>query len=649
MHGDGGQPQLVVVGVRHVLAGELRDGVRPARLADRADRRDLPFADVVGVGAEHLARREVDEPLERPVRRERRLERVVGADHVHPHRPHRALEHRLDAGDRGAVDEVRRAVRELHQLHPRRGRPPGGASKFGCSARSVPVSASRCRLSTATIAVALDELPGERRRDEAGAAGDEDPLTLEHAGEAYVRPVRAGAGPGAGPPRARRPRPGATRAGGPAPPARTAPAASRAWGRRAAARAPGRGRRAARPRARRTRGRPAAARAARRRAGVVRPGARRRAAAEPAMSLVDEIELDRVPPRLERRAHRHGDDGARSGRQIVRERRPESIRQALVGEPDLGQAVAAVRPGLGAEVRHAHVEAAHLPRRQRVRRKRLDRGPVGALGQRPLRPHRVDLGPRRRRQRRRVAWRRPGRRQHQVDQRPVGRGDRRDGRVARLGDVEGLVQRASADAQARPHRLVAPRLALPRPAVARQQVEVIERRLEVASRAGGVHRDVDDARENDRVAAGEPQLPVGPPREGVEPAVAPEPAAGDEAVRHVAGRRRQHVEERLRRHLVVVDPEDPVAGGLLVQPAQRALDRVGVRRADHPVGERRERPDEPRIDPVVDGDHDLAGDRAEHRRRRHKPVRNTAQAADREHRETIRVPRRGQRLASRGP
>ena len=44
VHRDGRQLQLVVVGVRHVLAGELRDGVRPARLADGADRRDLALA-----------------------------------------------------------------------------------------------------------------------------------------------------------------------------------------------------------------------------------------------------------------------------------------------------------------------------------------------------------------------------------------------------------------------------------------------------------------------------------------------------------------------------------------------------------------------------------------------------------------------------
>ena len=46
---------------------------------------------------------------------ERRLERVVGADDVDAHRAHRALDHGVDAGDRGAVDDVRRALRELGQ------------------------------------------------------------------------------------------------------------------------------------------------------------------------------------------------------------------------------------------------------------------------------------------------------------------------------------------------------------------------------------------------------------------------------------------------------------------------------------------------------------------------------------------------------
>ena len=114
-HRDGRQAELGVVGVRHVLARELRDGVRPARLADRADRRHLALADVEGVLAEDLARRELDHPLDRVLRRERRLERVVGADHVDAHRPHRAREHGVDAGDAGGVDDVRDALRGLGQ------------------------------------------------------------------------------------------------------------------------------------------------------------------------------------------------------------------------------------------------------------------------------------------------------------------------------------------------------------------------------------------------------------------------------------------------------------------------------------------------------------------------------------------------------
>ena len=99
-----------MVGVRHVLAGELRDGVRPARLADRADRRDLALAARCSACVPKTSL--VEKSTNRSsvsLRRERGLERVVGADHVHAHRAHRALEHGVDAGDRGAVDEVRRA------------------------------------------------------------------------------------------------------------------------------------------------------------------------------------------------------------------------------------------------------------------------------------------------------------------------------------------------------------------------------------------------------------------------------------------------------------------------------------------------------------------------------------------------------------
>jgi len=103
MHGDGRQPELVVIGVRHVLAGELGDRVRPPGLAHASDRRDLAFADVERVRAEDLARREVDEPFERRFGRERRFERVIRTDHVDAHGSHRALANRVDAGDRGAM------------------------------------------------------------------------------------------------------------------------------------------------------------------------------------------------------------------------------------------------------------------------------------------------------------------------------------------------------------------------------------------------------------------------------------------------------------------------------------------------------------------------------------------------------------------
>ncbi len=145
-HGDGRQAELVVVGVRHVLAGELRDGVRPARLADGAIVVTLRLVDAERVRAEDLARRELDQALERVLRRERRLEHVVGADQVHAHRPHRALEHGVDAGDRRAqwtmwvaprassvicvrVEHVALAkveVRVVGQLGARRARRGGG-------------------------------------------------------------------------------------------------------------------------------------------------------------------------------------------------------------------------------------------------------------------------------------------------------------------------------------------------------------------------------------------------------------------------------------------------------------------------------------------------------------------------------------------
>ena len=173
--GHRGQAELVVVGVRHVLARELRDGVRPARLADRADRRDLAFLDVEGMRAEDLARREVDEALERRQGRDRRLEHVVGADQVHAHRAHRALEHGVDARDRRAVDDVRHALRELlHEIRVE------DVALMEAQVRVLGEVGSGEGVAVQVVdrddLVRVDEPARKRRADEPRAAGDQDPL-----------------------------------------------------------------------------------------------------------------------------------------------------------------------------------------------------------------------------------------------------------------------------------------------------------------------------------------------------------------------------------------------------------------------------------------------------------------------------------------
>ena len=114
--------------------------------------------------------------------RDRRLQHVVGADDVHAHRPHRALEHGVDAGDRGAVDDVRRAPRQLvHRVEiedvrllEREVRVVGEIRAREC----VPM-----QVVGGHDLVFVDQAARERRADESGAAGDEDPLALEHDGE----------------------------------------------------------------------------------------------------------------------------------------------------------------------------------------------------------------------------------------------------------------------------------------------------------------------------------------------------------------------------------------------------------------------------------------------------------------------------------
>ena len=147
MHRDGREPELVVVGVRHVLAGELRDGVRPARLADGADRRDLPF----GRRSARASRRPRSS-------RSRRSARASAASRSPPRArcTCRSRSRASRARGSGARCRHRRSPRSgrsaSRRPRPRATRPasrmsPWTSVKFGWSPRSVPESASRWRLS----------------------------------------------------------------------------------------------------------------------------------------------------------------------------------------------------------------------------------------------------------------------------------------------------------------------------------------------------------------------------------------------------------------------------------------------------------------------------------------------------------------------
>ena len=176
MHGHRRQPELVVVRMRHVLAGELRHRVRPPRLADAADRRYLPLADVEGMGSEDLARREVDEALKRVLCRKRRLERVVRPDDVHTHRPHRAFTHRVHARDTRAMDNVRRSARELlHRVEVE------DVRLVELEVRMLGERSTEQGVAVEVVqrndVVCIDQAACKRRRDKAGAACDEDPFS----------------------------------------------------------------------------------------------------------------------------------------------------------------------------------------------------------------------------------------------------------------------------------------------------------------------------------------------------------------------------------------------------------------------------------------------------------------------------------------
>ena len=189
-NGGRGKPELGVVGVRHVLARELRHRVRPARLAHGADRRDVRLLHVERVLAEHLARREVHQALDRVSAAERRLEHVVGADDVDAHRPHRALENGVDAGDPRAVDDVRRSGKSSSKalgvedvpLHEVEVRVLGEAR---------PAERVAVQVVDGDDLVRVDQPARERRADEPCAAGDDDPLAAQGHAASLVAGVYA--------------------------------------------------------------------------------------------------------------------------------------------------------------------------------------------------------------------------------------------------------------------------------------------------------------------------------------------------------------------------------------------------------------------------------------------------------------------------
>ena len=181
-HGDGRQVELRVVRVRHVLACELRHGIRPPRLPHRADGRHVGFLDVERVLAEHLARRELDHPLDRVTGRERGLERVVRSDHVDAHGSHGAREHGVDPGDPCGVDDVGAPRHELRQP-----REVEHVTLDEAKARVLLELGARQRVAVKVVErddlVLVDESPSQRRADEAGAARDQHALPLQwHAG-----------------------------------------------------------------------------------------------------------------------------------------------------------------------------------------------------------------------------------------------------------------------------------------------------------------------------------------------------------------------------------------------------------------------------------------------------------------------------------
>jgi hypothetical protein len=120
----------------------------------------------------------------------RRLEHVRRADQVHPHRAHGALQHRVDARDRGEVDDVRRARGQLpHQRQ---------VEHVAFDEAEVLVLGEigpRQRVPVQVVEhhdlVLGDEPPRERGADEARTARHQNPFPAEHDRPVYPRSKRA--------------------------------------------------------------------------------------------------------------------------------------------------------------------------------------------------------------------------------------------------------------------------------------------------------------------------------------------------------------------------------------------------------------------------------------------------------------------------
>ena len=111
-------------------------------------------------------------------RLERRLERVVRADHVDPHGAHRAREDGVDAGDRSGVHEVRAALDQRAELVT-----VENVGLLEVEVRMGREIGARQRIAVEVVhrddLVVVDQTPGEGRPDEPRPAGDHDPLAGE--------------------------------------------------------------------------------------------------------------------------------------------------------------------------------------------------------------------------------------------------------------------------------------------------------------------------------------------------------------------------------------------------------------------------------------------------------------------------------------